>query len=514
MTERTLDRRSFLVASPAGGKQSSKPMREAIALTIAGGLEPYEPTPEAPWNRWRAAHLLRRTGFAASEAAIADLLTKTPSAAVAELMQAATTAALPTLPEWHNVPPPPANATDAEKRAYVQANNANKLAYRGDWFKQLHQVGLREKMVLFWSNHFVAELAGYGLAPYAVQYLTFLRENAFGNVRDLVRGVGLLPAMLLYLNGTQNRSSGPNENYARELLELFTMGITDSQGTANYTQNDITEIARALTGYQVDKYTLSSFLNSNRFDDGEKTFFGRTGSFGYDEVINILFEERSPQIASFICRKLYRFFVYAEPDEAIVSELANQLLSDDFELAGLIQTLLASAHFFDDQLIGSRIKSPVEYLLSLVKSGQIQIADNDKIYVRMWRWGDELGQRLLDPPNVAGWSEYHDWLSTGTIPLRWNYGIGMFRGQNEFDRHDPVQMVRNFTDPYDPYVLVRELANCFLSRELSDEAYADLAAVLLDGTPDYEWSLEASGAASRLSGFINYLLQLPEAQLC
>ena len=140
------------------------------------------------------------------------------------------------------------------------------------------------------------------------------------------------------------------------------MGITDAGGQPNYTQEEITEIARALTGFRVDRSTLSSYFEPNRFDVGDKTFFGRTGDFGYDDVIDIIFEERAQATAHRVCTKLYKQFVFDEPDAAIIDELATMFIDGGFEIAPIVRTLLKSAHFFDDGVIGAKIKSPIEYL--------------------------------------------------------------------------------------------------------------------------------------------------------
>ena len=317
--------------------------------------------------------------------------------------------------------------------------------------------------------------------------------------------------MLLYLNGQQNHKNGPNENYARELCELFTMGITNSTGEPNYTQLELTEIARALTGWRVDRQALASYFEPNRFDEGDKTFFGRTGNFGYEDVVDIIFEERGAETARHICEKLYRYFVFDEPDEAIVAGLTEILIDAAFEIAPVVRTLLKSAHFFDNGMIGAKIKSPVEFLQCLVNETGMEIPDDG--FVTMFRYGRNLSQSLFDPPNVAGWPENHAWLSTGTMPLRWNYGVNMINGASIFDALDPVPFAMKMSAPNDPYALSRALADALLTQQLADEEYDLLTEVMLDGTPDYEWNIEEVSTPVRLRGFLAYLVQLPEYQL-
>ncbi|MFK7845375.1 MAG: DUF1800 family protein, partial [Rhodothermales bacterium] len=402
-------------------------------------------------------------------------------------------------------------APDEDKDAFNAQNQANKLAYRAEWLRVMPANGLRDKMALFWSNHFVTQQSGYGLGPYMVQYLDLLRTHALGNLKPFTREVGLLPAMLLYLNGQQNHKNGPNENYARELCELFTMGIINASGQPNYSQVELTEIARALTGWRVDRQALASYFEPNRYDEGDKTFFGRTGDFGYDDVVDIIFEERGAETARHICEKLYRFFVFDVPDEAIIAEMTELLINGDYEIAPVVRTLLKSAHFFDDGVIGAKIKSPVEYLQCLAHETGMEISEDG--YVTMYRYGRNLSQSLFDPPNVAGWPGNHAWLSTGTMPLRWNYGANIINGASVFDALDPVPFAMKMSAPNDPYALSKELADAMLTQPLADEEYDLLAEVLLDGTPDYEWDIEEMSTPVRLRGFLAYLVQLPEYQL-
>ena len=475
------------------------------------GLDPYVPSSGQPWDTYRVAHLLRRAGFGASRVQIDTYLTMSPGEVVDALVDEAIHLPLPPPPEWVGIGPPPNNAPQVEKDEYYAQNNVNRLKYRAAWLRAMRSDGLREKMALFWSNHFVTQVPSYGLAPFTVEYLSLLRTHALGNFKTFTHEVGLIPAMLLYLNGHQNRKNGPNENYARELCELFTMGITDEQGNPNYTQAEITELARALTGWRVNRQALNAYFEQNRFDEGEKTFFGRTGAFGYDDVIDIIFEERTASIAHHICKKLYRFFVYDEPNNEVISAMAAVFVENNFEMAPVVRALLKSAHFFDSGVIGAKIKSPMEFLMGLLN--EADLSPEDDAYETLYRWGNQLSQRLFDPPNVAGWPEHHAWVSTGTMPQRWNYGSILVNGNRTFDGAELVELASTMSAPDDPYVLVRDLCDHFFTQPLQEAEYQVLTAVLLDGTPDYEWSIESEGAPNRLRGFLNYLVQLPEYQL-
>ncbi len=479
---------------------------------FAGGLEPYSPTPEQPWDRRRAVHLLRRTGFGAPMESVQSLLTLSPGDAVDALVDEALDTAAPDLPDWALIPQPDKNASDGQKDAFKEMEVEQRVAFRVQWLADMRARGLFEKMALFWSNHFVTQLGIYLRVSYMAQYVRLLRTHALGNFKSFVYDIGILPAMLIYLNGDKNRKGGPNENYARELLELFTMGITDGEGNPNYTQQDIVELARALTGWLVDDEALTHEFRENRHDDNDKTFLGRTGNFGYDDVIEILFEERPQAIAHFVCRKLYTFFVYAEPDEALVAELATLMVDSGFEIAPVLRTLLKSARFFEEGTLGSKIKSPVELMQAFVVETGLALK-NEKGSDYLDHITD-LAQELLEPPNVAGWPEGRAWVSTETLPSRWNRLADMIREEASYSRFDPLALARQMSDPTNPYVVSRELADYFLTLKASEEEYAEFAEIMLDGVPDYEWDIENENmAGGLLRNYYIYLSRLPEFQL-
>lgn len=488
-------------------------VREAVVQKppVKAGLDPYSPSSQKPWDRWRAAHLLRRTGFGASKAQIDALLLEDPVTAVNNIIDAALYDPLPTPPPWHDVPPPGEGASPSEIQAYKDADSRQKNEFRTGWFEAMRLYGFREKMAFFWTNHLVTEQRKYGLSVYMYQYLTLLRSQGLGNFKSLVYDMGLLPAMLIYLDSVKNKRSGPNENYARELCELFTMGIFNEFGQENYTQEDIAEMARALTGLRVDDQTLSWYLADNVYDKEQKTFFGHTGNFGYDDVVDIIFLERTSAIAHYVSGRIYRFFVHAVPDQDIVNEMAAIFLANNFEIAPVMRALLASEHFFESGIIGSRFKSPVELLNGFVTETGMAITQMGA--EEMFANADRLGQKIFDPPNVAGWPEYHSWLSTGTLPLRWSHVTQMINGSDEYLAVDLIPLASQMTDPDDPYLLARELTDYFLPQPLDEEEYEILTNVLLDGMPDYEWSLQEQGTQGRLRGFLAYLIQLPQYQL-
>ena len=553
-----MDRRAFLqrATSPRPVRAPRVPTRPASRtavqdddiplkpLAIEAGLERYT----APLDPPHATHLLRRTGFGARPAEIDALVGMDVQTAIPVIVEAAINAPLPDPPVWANEAVPRRN--DAQRQAYIQNNGEWMLELRGDWFRQMYLGGLRERMTLFWHNHFVTEADAYlNLAVYAYRYVNTLRTHAVGNFKDFVHAIGTDPAMLYYLNGAQSVAGAPNENYARELLELFTMGEFDQQGSPNYTQDDIQEIARALTGWVPDPFSLTVQHVNALFDNSEKTIFGLTGAWGYDDVIDLLFEERGPQIATFICRKLYQAFVYEAPDESLVSDLADVFVANNYDLAPVLDVLLQSAHFMDEEAIGAQIKSPVTMVVGLLQEVLFETPP-DNLFFFLDRFAAFMEQRILYPPNVAGWEEHHTWLNTTTLPLRWLVSEFLIYGSRNEQAIDLVPLAEHLlgaldtpSDPSDPksvFALPLALAEHLLpvppetldlnppsegfggdldnfpipQEVLDGPAYvADLAKIFLVGVPWYEWSLYRPEAAALLLYFTRYLTQMPEFQL-
>ncbi|MGA7304028.1 MAG: DUF1800 domain-containing protein, partial [Rhodothermales bacterium] len=339
---------------------------------------------------------------------------------------------------------------------------------------------------------------------YAYDYVTLLRTHALGDFKAFVRQIGLTPAMLIYLDGVENIAGKPNENYARELLELFTMGI------GNYTEDDIKEIARALTGWRLNRFTNTVFFNPQLHDDGEKTIFGQSGNFGYDDVVDLIFQERGEAVARFVCTELYRQFVYVEEDTGVVDKLAAMLVDSDFQIEPVIRTLLKSAHFFDGVFYGAQIKSPVQFFLAFVRDGAVDPERNFRnttIFQVAFRLQEQLGQILFNPPDVSGWPGHRDWISSASLTERWTLAQGFAVLGN------PQGVISNLSNPADPWIVAGELATLLSPLPPGDEDLDGLVEALLDGTPSYEWDPDSDGGLARLGNYIAYLMQLPEYQL-
>jgi len=495
-----------------------------------------------PLSRADVAHLLRRTQFHLDPALLDTLTGQTAEAAVQHLLTLSTDAPKPPEPDWLSERLPGRTATAEEREAFLEANRTWFDDLATAWLPAQRTVGLRERLLLFWLNHFVTESQVYRYAYYAYRYLDLLRTQALGNVRTLTHAIGLEPAMLLYLNGTQNEDSAPNENYARELLELFTMGPTAPDGSPNYTQADITDLARALTGWLVNGQTFEVLFVQRRHDAGEKTFLGRTGTFGYDDALDVIFEERTAELAHFIASKLYRHFVHPDVDAEVVQAMADLFVANDFEIEPVVTTLFSSAAFFNPTIRGAHIKSPILFLHTL--AAPLYPDAGPQLDSQLFRSAALLGQQLLRPPNVAGWPGYRDWIDTTTFPLRWQYGEALLQRVRGGGRPAFVPLCEQLHDPNAQdavFHLALALAEYTIAvpidgldlPNLSSQPYAgnldghplpewvlnappyqeSLFKQFLAGIPWYEWSLYRDGAETLIQAYLLALMQQPEFQL-
>lgn len=478
-------------------------MAPAAPLSADPSLEPFQPSASQPWDRRRVMHLLRRTGFVRPPAQVANFVNTTPSNAVDQLLQVAKNIPKIAEPTWANIGAPPRDATDAERQAYQQQRNQWTGEFRNTLSRHILEAGLSGQMTLFWHNHFVTEFSDYGNMPqYAWRYIQTIQSHQLGSFKDLTLEMGLNPAMLLYLNGNLNRRQSPNENYARELLELFTLG----EGNG-YIQQDIEELARALTGYQVNNVELSVVFNPTRFDGNAKTIFGKTANYNYTTAHDLIFAERRDVIAHHICRELYKFFVYPEVSEVVIDQMADVFLSNDLQIEPVLRALFKSRHFMDDELIGSMVSPPVDHFGNLLRL--INATRSPQEMRTFYNYLAQTGQQLLQPPDVSGWRGHRNWLDTSTLPTRWN----LMQQYTTRYRSQLLELAKSMPQPNKPFDLARDLAGYLLAVPLTDDEYTHLGNVLLGGSPAYEWNIESDGAISRVQALVSYITLLPEFQL-
>jgi uncharacterized protein (DUF1800 family) len=285
----------------------------------------------------------------------------------------------------------------------------------------------REKMTLFWHGHFATSMVKVREGYLMWQQNELLRQHAFGNFGLMVKGISRDPAMLVWLDTRESKRDHPNENFARELMELFTLGI------GNYTENDVQQGARAFTGYRIDPVDDAFRYVPFQHDDSDKTFLGETGPFTGDDVIDTILQQ--PACASFISKKLWTFFAYEDPDPALVSALAWDFRQSSYEIRPLMRTIFRSSEFYSPDAVRTQIKSPVQWVVQTSKILDSPLA-RQRVAVNALRL---LGQVPFAPPNVKGWDGNRAWITTSTLLLRYN--MANFALGNGTMHVDPLRKV-------------------------------------------------------------------------
>ena len=327
------------------------------------------------------------------------------------------------------------NLTEEEKKMLLRQSRQGVRTLNTTWLLQLATAReqLREKMTLFWHGHFACRSTN---ANFLQQLNNIHREHALGNFRTLLLEVSRTPAMLQFLNNQQNRKDHPNENFARELMELFTLG------RGNYTEQDVKEAARAFTGWGYNRLGEFQFRKLVH-DYGVKTFFGSTGNYGGEEIIEIILKK--PQTAIYLARKIYAFFVSDQPDETRIEELGKYFYEQDYNISSLLKRMFTSDWFYHQKNIGNKIKSPVELLAGITRQFGVRF-QNPAILLQFQK---ALGQVLFFPPNVAGWSGGRNWIDSSSLMVRLklpslilNGGIIEFEGKADPEEEAAIAMER------------------------------------------------------------------------
>lgn len=368
-----------------------------------------------------ARHLLNRTGFAASPSEIDQFSKLTRAEAADKLLRAARREPVTPPPAWvDEAILPPYKLRDLSPEERMKENRLNierGIELREWWFRELLDTPspLTEKMTIFWHSHFATsqQKVRYGQLMYR-QNLT-LRKHALGNFGQLLKDIARDPAMVIYLDSAQNRRGQPNENFAREVMELFTLG------EGQYSENDIKEVARAFTGWSVDRDNGEFMFRRFAHDAGQKTVFGRTGRFDGNDVLDILLDR--PQTAEFITTKLWKEFVSPTPDMEEVHRLARLFRNSRYDISVLMRAMLTSDAFYAQENRATLVKSPVEFVIGTLKQFEIQPSQ-----LRPFVFAAAgLGQNLLSPPNVKGWPGGESWINSSSLLGRKQFLDRVFR---------------------------------------------------------------------------------------
>lgn len=512
------------------------------------------------WGETQVRHLLRRTLFGHTQADVNFFKSMSMSDAVDYLLNIPGTQ-----------PSPPVNgyntSTDIDpdiSKGDTWVNgpeNANFSPQRRNslyaWtLEQILQPDrhIREKMTFFFHNHFATETETVGSPIIAYNHHKMLRENCLGNFKDMVKLVTTDVAMLIYLNGYLNTKTAPDENYARELLELFTLGkSTESQ----YTEDDVKAAARVLTGWRINPSNYTSFFSSVVHDTSNKTFSsffnntvitgqsGTSGALETDELIDMIFSKEDV-VARFIVRKLYKYFVYYVIDSNIENNIIIPLAKDfkqNWEIKPLVEALLKSEHFYDSNNIGCYIKNPLDVFSTFIKHFKVQfptdVEDKFSAYYTIWIGCAVTGLNWGNPPNVSGWPAYYQtpqyyqlWLNSDTLPKRIMYTVLLmvgfqYKGTNTLVA-DLFGLVQEYSDPTDPNVVIQESINRLFAMDISTSHKQSLkqSTLLFGQSSDHYWTDawndylnnpndagKKNLVATGLVYMFKYLLDLAENQL-
>jgi hypothetical protein len=481
----------------------------------AEAWQPWQPSAADPWGRKWAAHLYRRAAFGPGRDDLLEAERLGPQGTLDLLLRGRPHAAevLPTL-------------RDIGRVAAGRDDSGDLLA--GWWLYCMMHGGhpLREKMTVFWHNHFATSIAKVQDPDLMFRQNCLLREHALGKFGPFLQAVSKDGAMLVWLDSNRNVKGHPNENYARELMELFSLGV------GNYTETDVREAARAFTGWHAVGGTFA--FNARLHDNGPKTVLGRTGDWDGGDVVRIVLGQ--PAAARFLVRKLFHFLVSetAVPSNALLEPLCDSFRKSGYDVAGLVRTMLASRLFYSGHAFRQRIKSPVEYVLGAVQAVYRLYREGEGDYRplpnhRLVPWIAAMGQQLFAPPNVKGWPGGRTWLNTATVLERGNFAASLALGTlwgrplpeptvapgGEADEPeepapppalDPARL-RHEEMASRPADVVRVLLDLYLPGGVRPEARGRLVAFVAEGNP--------TGAAldRRVREVVHALLAMTEYQL-
>ncbi len=468
------------------------------------------------WNQDTAAHLLKRVHSGPTFTDMKKYTDMGLDGAVADLLK---TNPKPNKPgDWvEEAIPDFRHMSDSERKEYQKLYRDRRILLV-DWWMNLimkDDVSIRENMTLFWHEHFATNAQKVYFPQAIYEQNDALREHCLGNFRTLLRKVTFGPAMIIWLDTYRSKKRSPNENFPRELMELFTMGVD------TYTQADVVAASKAFTGYTTNGYQ-TNYLFEYRRGDGDywlsqhdfnyKEFMGRGGSFDGDDIIEIILEQEV--VAKFICEKIYKWFIYEVPDENFVNQMAKIFRDSNYEIKPVMEYLLTSEHFYDVNFRGSQIPNPTTQTLGLIRKLNLHNQEFPNRY--LLRFIGYMGMTILYPPDVNGWTGHRAWINSITLPVRKLLAATLVDTKSDnrlkFDTNI-VELAYGLSNPHNARTLVKDLALVLFGLPLSEKLEDKLVGILMDGAAEYDWDINASGADYRLKELVKYMLRLPEAQL-
>ncbi|MFN6312084.1 MAG: DUF1800 family protein [Planctomyces sp.] len=448
----------------------------ATELTVQELWQPFEPGVDGQWDLAAAAHLFRRAGFGADRRQLEAAVQKTPLQVIDELLDGQE---------------PLEYRSEMQTLATAAISGGNVEPLSAWWVYRILStpVQLLEKTVLFWHGHFATGADKVTEPQLMLNQNQLLRRLAFGDFHELVQQIAKDPAMLLYLDSASNRKAHPNENFARELMELFCLG------EGQYTERDIRELARCFTGWEVRRgeYRFNRFQH----DTGSRSFLGATGVLSGEEAVQVVL--RQPQTAEFIVSKLLRYFMLDEPagQAELLAPLAQQFRDDGLQIRPLLRMMLGSRLFFSRQCVGRKLKSPVELALGLLRC-----LEGSTNAVELAKAMQQLGQGLLYPPSVKGWDGGRTWINSSTLLGRSNLMRRLITSETtRFGRLSlrDYLSARGLQRPED---MLSELQLLLFAVPIPEAASRSIIALM------------KSGSDTAVAEGLHALCTLPEFQLC
>lgn len=528
----------------------------------ASGLGVYS----GSWTEQELVHLLKRTMFGVKNTDLLYFKNKTLSETVDELLNPVSPIPDPPVKEYTTGNAAVPDTQVAAGTTWVNDPSADgtiaslrRASFKKWWMGVMinQDRSIREKMTLFWHNHFSTESNDVGNAQYVYKHHHLLRVNALGNFKALTKAVTTDPAMLVYLNGQLNTKTAADENYGRELQELFCCGKGPD---SLYTEADVKAAAKVLTGWRNNAAAISSYFDANRHDTTNKSFSafynntviqGRSGATAgdleLDDLLNMIFSV--DEVAKYICRRLYRWFVYYDIDAAaeanVIEPMANLLRAAHYEIKPVLSALLKSEHFYDTLSRGCQIKSPVDLVAGMCREFNVAFQPETDYITNygfcnyLVNWLANMQQNIGDPPDVSGWKAYYQepqfyeiWINSDTLPKRNQFTDVMIVNGYTFNgkklQIDGAEFAKTVSNPGNPNQLIDDLTAIMYRINISATSKAQLKKdILLSGQVNDQYWTDAwntfittpgntsntTSVKNKIRDLIKYLMNLAEYQL-
>ena len=481
-------------------------------------------TPDITWDIRSVSHLLKRTTTGVNLEEIQTFINNGMEISIQGLLASQELPSPPgtwvneDLPDWDSL-------SSDERQEVIQAYFNRMRVFQKWWAQRIMNGGLNitETMTLFWHSYFASAYSKVFYPQAMYQQNNVFRALCMGNFKDLLRQVTFGPAMMIWLDISGSRKEAPNENFARELMELFTLGVD------NYSQSDVVAASHAFTGYvtngietNYDFDTMEGWgywwTDWHDFDD--KTFMGQTGPWTGDDIINIILDR--DECAIHLCKKLYKWFLYDDVDLDFIESMADILRSNNYEIKPALEYLFSSEHFYDPIFYGSNVQNPIQLYLGTIKRLKMEEQPFDTSFFTEIQ--DHLDMILFEPPDVNGWLGYRSWINSNTLPLRKAMICAVVNHESPFGNFGNYlntpsvaqSLVNDNDDTYHIIQIIDNLVLLFLGIEINEALSEQLLSIALDGAEPYDWNISLPAHHSQWSRFedlLIYIIRLPEFQL-